>query len=249
MGEPRDRGGWVLPRLACGALSTPRGLGRGFHSERNVALPPIDPRGNAEWVATKTTMKSGKCATRLLGANRQPWREPEGQHARKQSVKEEGSAKPGKIKGECVVGAVEWKREGEPGISRVKWWWHGAVAWTGCCLRPMRHELQSEGFCVTVQRFDELFGRGNLGDPWCPGQRGQVDSKYRSNFFFSSRLAMKPGRALAAERSPASEENSVTTARRSKMAFMRAPSGWAPGWAPGIVCSMYTLVRTYVEMR
>ena len=35
---------------------------------------------------------------------------------------------------------------------------------------------------------------------------------YRSNFFFSSRLATKPGRALAAPLSPALAENGVTTA-------------------------------------
>ena len=36
--------------------------------------------------------------------------------------------------------------------------------------------------------------------------------EYLSNFLFSSRLAMKPGRALAAEMSPALEENGVTIA-------------------------------------
>ena len=35
---------------------------------------------------------------------------------------------------------------------------------------------------------------------------------YLSNFFFSSRLATKPGRELAAKKSPALEENGVTTA-------------------------------------
>ena len=35
---------------------------------------------------------------------------------------------------------------------------------------------------------------------------------YLSNFFFSSRSAMQPWRALAAEMSPALEENGVTTA-------------------------------------
>ena len=73
---------------------------------------------------------------------------------------------------------------------------------------------------------------------------------YLSNFFFSSRLAVWPGRALAAEMSPALEENGVTIAvskkyvwpRKLNTTSMRAPSGCAPGWGsrgrPGMVCSM-----------
>ena len=65
---------------------------------------------------------------------------------------------------------------------------------------------------VVVKMFDELSGvvsRPSCGfkDEW-----DQVDAGYLSNFFFSSRLAMYPGRALAAVMRLTLEEKGETMA-------------------------------------
>ena len=66
--------------------------------------------------------------------------------------------------------------------------------------------------CVIVEVFDELpcvISRSSCGfkDEW-----DQVDAGVMSNFFFSSRLTMKPGRPLAAVMRLTLEEKGDTMA-------------------------------------
>ena len=61
---------------------------------------------------------------------------------------------------------------------------------------------------------------------------------YLSNFFFSSRLALYPGRALAAEMSPALEENGVATAL--SMQHVANPSCPPANWWPPCLCTKGT---------
>ena len=59
---------------------------------------------------------------------------------------------------------------------------------------------------VIVKVFDEYSGVVTGSSSGVKDKRDQVNARILVEIFFSSRLAMKPGRALAADMSPALEE-------------------------------------------
>ena len=65
---------------------------------------------------------------------------------------------------------------------------------------------------VVVEVFNEFLGVKTRSSSGLQDERDQVDAGVSVDFFFSSRLAMLPGRALAADMSPVLAEKGVTTA-------------------------------------